>query len=66
MIEQILGKTNTHSLKLFSVNEVEWLEKRVFQRQTKKGEEYAVKCIVREKTSSLRLKKSCVSYMRTG
>ena len=49
MIEQILGKTNTHSLKLFSVNEVEWLEKRVFQRQTKKGKEYAVKCIVRGK-----------------
>ena len=53
MIEQILGKTNTHSLKLFSVNEVEWLEKRIFQRQTKKGKEYAVKCIVREKDIKL-------------
>ena len=37
MIEQILGKSNTHSLKLFSKEEVDWLEGRVFQRQTKKA-----------------------------
>ena len=53
MIEQILGKSNTHSLKLFSNEEVDWLEKRVFQRQTKKGKEYAVKCFVREKDIKL-------------
>ena len=53
MIEQILGKSNTHSLKLFSTEEIDWLEKRVFQRQTKKGKEYAVKCIVREKDIKL-------------
>ena len=49
MIEQILGKSNTHSLKLFSKEEIDWLEKRVFARTTKKGDEFAVKCIVREK-----------------
>ena len=53
MIEQILGKSNTHSLKLFSGNEIKWLEGRVFQRQKKKGTEYAVKCIVREKDIKL-------------
>jgi type I restriction enzyme M protein len=53
MIEQILGKTNTHSLKLFSADEVKWLEDRVFQRNTKKGQEYAVECLVRGKTIRL-------------
>ena len=36
MVEQIFGKSNTHSLKLFSNEEIDWLENRVFQRQTKK------------------------------
>ena len=53
MIEWILGKSNTHSLKLFSADEVKWLEKRVFHRQTKRGKECAVKCIVREKDIKL-------------
>ena len=53
MIEQILGKTNTHSLKLFSADEVKWLEDRAFQRNTKKGQEYAVECLVRGKTIRL-------------
>ena len=33
MIEQILSKSNKHSLKLFSKEGIEWLEKRSFQRQ---------------------------------
>ena len=49
MIEQILGQSNTHSLKLFSPDEIKGLEGRVFPRNTKKGKEYAVKCLVREK-----------------
>ena len=49
MIEQIFGQSNTHGLKLFSPDEIKWLDERVFQRNTKKGREYAVKCIVREK-----------------
>ena len=53
MIEQILGKSNTHSHKLFSNEEIDWLENRIFQRQTKKGKEYAVKCLVREKDIKL-------------
>ena len=36
MIEQILGKSSTQSLKLFSKEEIGWLENRVFQRQMKK------------------------------
>lgn len=49
MIEQIVGKSQTHSLKLFSQDEIDWLEGRIFKRQTKRGEEFAVKCFVREK-----------------
>jgi type I restriction enzyme M protein len=49
MIEQILGKSNTHSLKLFSKEEIAWLDGRVFIRTTKKEHEFAVKCIVRDK-----------------
>ena len=33
MIEQILSKSKKHSLKLFSKEGIEWLEKRSFQRQ---------------------------------
>ena len=36
MIEQIIWKSQTHSLKLFSQDEIDWLEGRIFQRQTKK------------------------------
>jgi hypothetical protein len=53
MIEQIIGKTQTHSLKLFSQDEIDWLEGRIFKRQTKRGEEFAVKCFVREKEIKL-------------
>ena len=53
MIEQILGSSSSHGLKLFSVDEIAWLEDRVFQRQTKRGKEYAVNCIVREKDIKL-------------
>ena len=53
MIEQVIWKSQTHSLKLFAKEEIEWLENRIFQRQTKKGKEYAVKCIVREKDIKL-------------
>ena len=49
MIERIFGQSNTHGLKLFSPDEIKWLEGRVFPRNTKKGKEYAVKCLVREK-----------------
>ena len=49
MIEQIIGKSQTHSLKLFSKDEIDWLESRIFKRQTKRGEEFAVKCFVRDK-----------------
>lgn len=49
MIEQILGKSKTHSLKLFVLSEIEWLERRIFQRERKNGKEWAVKCLVREK-----------------
>ena len=53
MIEQIIGKSQTHSLKLFSQDEIDWLEGRIFKRQTKRGEEFAVKCLVREKEIKL-------------
>ena len=53
MIEQIVGKSQTHSLKLFSQDEIDWLEGRIFKRQTKRGEEFAVKCFVREKEIKL-------------
>ncbi|MBO4619761.1 MAG: N-6 DNA methylase [Victivallales bacterium] len=50
---QIVNNTHTHSLTLFSKDEIAWLEKRIFTRKTKKGEEYAVKCIVRDKDIKL-------------
>ena len=53
MIEQIIGKSQTHSLKLFAQEEIDWLEGRIFKRQTKRGEEFAVKCFVREKEIKL-------------
>ena len=46
MIAQIIGKSQTHSLKLFAKDEINWLEGRIFKRQTKRGEEFAVKCFV--------------------
>jgi type I restriction enzyme M protein len=53
MIEQIIGKSQTHSLKLFKDEEINWLEGRFFKRQTKRGDEFAVKCVVREKDIKL-------------
>ena len=53
MIEQIIGKSQTHSLKLFTQEGIDWLEGRIFKRQTKRGEEFAVKCFVREKEIKL-------------
>lgn len=53
MIEQIIGKTQAHSLKMFSQDEIDWLEESIFKRQTKRGEEFAVKCFVREKEIKL-------------
>lgn len=32
MIEQIIGKSQTHSLKLFTQEERDWLEGRIFKR----------------------------------
>lgn len=49
MIKQILEESNTHSLNLFTAEEIAWLDKRVFIRTTKKDHEFAVKCIVRDK-----------------
>ena len=53
MIEQILGKSKTHSLKLFAPEEVAWLEGRIFSRKRKTGPEWAVNCIVRGKDVKL-------------
>lgn len=53
MLDQIIGKSKSHGLKLFSAGEIAWLEKRVFRRQSKSGGEFAVECFVRGKTIRL-------------
>lgn len=49
-IVEILKKSSSHGLELFSAEEIAWLEGRIELKKTKTGEGYYTNCYVRNKS----------------